>query len=43
MNWVRWLIVALSIVLVLALLAYARGDRQRGGEVEASGFATVVL
>jgi hypothetical protein len=44
MSWVRWLIVALSLVLVLALLGYARGERQRGEEVpESSGVATVVV
>ncbi len=44
MSWVRWLIVALSIVLVLVLVVYARGERQRGEETpESTVIATVVL
>jgi hypothetical protein len=40
---VRWLIVAICLVLVLALLAYARGERQRGEDVpEAVGTIVVV-
>ncbi len=33
-GWVRWLIVAVCVVLVVLLIAYARGERQRG-ETEA--------
>jgi hypothetical protein len=38
----RWLIVALCVVLVVLLLAYARGERQRGQDVpEASAIVLV--
>jgi hypothetical protein len=41
-SWIRWLIVAIAIVLVLALIGYARGERQRGQDVpEASGVVLV--
>lgn len=43
MSWVRWLIVALSIVLVLALVAYARGERQRGEDTAESTAVTAVV
>ena len=39
----RWLIVMVCVVLVVLLLAFARGERQRGEDVpEASGIAHVV-
>ncbi len=34
-DWVRWLLVGLAVVLVLALLAYGRGER-REAELETS-------
>jgi hypothetical protein len=38
MSGVRWLVVLVCVVLVLALLVYARGDRQRGTDTpEAHG------
>jgi hypothetical protein len=38
MSGFRWLIVVICVVLVLVLLAFARGERQRGEETpEASG------
>ena len=41
-GWVRWLIVAIAIVAVLAMIGYARGERQRGQDVpEASGVVLV--
>ena len=39
MSWVRWLIVVIAVVLVVALIGYARGDRQRGTEVPVSSAA----
>jgi len=42
-DWVRWLIVGIAVVLVLALIGYARGERQRGEDVpEAYGGAVMV-
>ena len=39
----KWLIVALCVVLIVLLLAYARGDRQRGEDVPvASGSVLIV-
>jgi hypothetical protein len=39
----RWLIVALCVVLLVLLLSYARGERQRGEDVPvASGSVLVV-
>lgn len=43
MSWLRWLIVALCVVLVLGLFAYARGERQRGETEPASSAATLYL
>jgi hypothetical protein len=38
----RWLIVALCVVLLVLLLTYARGERQRGQDVpEASAMVLV--
>ena len=33
MSGIRWLIVALCVVLVVLLVANARGERQRGTDV----------
>jgi hypothetical protein len=42
-DWVRWVIVGIAVVLALALISYARGERQRGQDVpEAYGGAVVV-
>jgi hypothetical protein len=39
----KWLIVGLCVVLIVLLLAYARGERQRGEEVPVvSGVVLVV-
>jgi uncharacterized membrane protein YqhA len=38
---VRWLIIAVCVVLVVVLIAYARGDRQRG-ETEAAALVSTV-
>ncbi len=40
-DWVRWVLIGLAVVLVIALLAYARGERQRG-DVEPEASATVI-
>lgn len=38
------MIVILSVVLIVVLLSYARGERQRGEDVtEASGITAVVV
>jgi len=42
-DWVRWLVVGVALILVLALVAYARGERQRGDiETAAHSIALVV-
>lgn len=38
----KWLIVGLCVVLIVLLLAYARGERQRGEEVPVAGAVLVV-
>lgn len=39
----RWLVVAVCVALVILLLTYARGERQRGEDVpEASGVHLVL-
>jgi hypothetical protein len=38
----KWLIVALCVVLVVLLLAYARGERQRGEEVPVASGSVLV-
>ena len=40
---VRWLIVTLCVVLVVLLLAYARGERQRGEEVPETSAIVLVM
>jgi len=40
-GWVRWLIVAVCVVLVVLMVAYARGERQRGETEAATGVTTV--
>lgn len=40
-GWVRWLIVAVCVVLVVLLIAYARGDRQRGETESAAAVSAV--
>jgi hypothetical protein len=43
MSGIRWLVVVVAVVLVLALLVFARGERQRGEQVpEASGVVLVL-
>jgi hypothetical protein len=41
-DWVKWVIVALGLVLILALLAYARGERQRGEPVSTRSTVTIL-
>jgi len=41
-GWLRWLIVAVCLVLVVAMIAYARGERQRGDSESAATVLTVV-
>ncbi|MGH8951793.1 MAG: hypothetical protein ACRDX9_10235 [Acidimicrobiia bacterium] len=41
-DWVRWLVIGVALVLVLALVAYARGERQRG-EVEPTAHSVTLL
>ncbi|HXV72279.1 MAG TPA: hypothetical protein VEB69_12885 [Acidimicrobiia bacterium] len=36
MSWVRWLIVVVAIVLIVAFVGYGRGERQRGQDVPES-------
>ena len=40
-DWVRWLLVGLGLVLVLAMVVYARGERQRG-DVQSEASADVI-
>jgi uncharacterized membrane protein YqhA len=40
-GWVRWLVIAVCVVLVVVLIAYARGDRQRGETESAAAVSTV--
>ena len=40
-GWVRWLILAVCVVLVVVMIAYARGDRQRGETESAAAVSTV--
>jgi len=40
-GW-RWLVVAVCLVLVVAMIAYARGERQRGETESAAPVLTVV-
>jgi hypothetical protein len=43
MSGIRWLVVVACVVLVLLLIAFARGERQRGEQVpEASGVVLVL-
>ena len=42
-SWVRWLIVVIAIVLIVALIGYARGERQRGEEVPVTAGPVLVM
>ena len=42
MNAWRWLVIAACLVLVVAMIAFARGDRQRGETESAAPVLTVV-
>lgn len=42
-SWVRWLIVVIAIVLVIVLIGYARGERQRGEEVPVTAGPVLVM
>lgn len=39
----KWLVVALCVVLVVLLLVYARGERQRGEEVPVTSGTVLVV
>ncbi|HEU4319669.1 MAG TPA: hypothetical protein VFS66_06270 [Acidimicrobiia bacterium] len=42
-GWVRWLVVAVAVVLIVVLVGYARGERQRGEEVPVTGQPVLVV
>jgi len=42
-GWVRWLVVAVAVVLIVVLIGYARGERQRGEEVPVTAAPALVV
>jgi len=42
-DWGRWLLVAIALVLILALVVYARGEQQRGDSGSATSSVTLDL
>ncbi len=42
-EWVKWLVVAIAVVLILGLISYARGDRQRGEDVPVESSGSVLV
>jgi hypothetical protein len=42
-NGVRWMIVAVCVVLLIVLIGYARGDRQRNEPVPVATEVTAIF
>jgi hypothetical protein len=42
-DWARWLLIGLAVLLVIALVAYARGERQRGDVVPEASAAVIAV
>jgi len=42
-DWMRWLVVAIAVVLIVVLVGYARGERQRGEDVPVTAAPALVV
>ncbi len=42
-DWVRWLLIGVAVLLVIALVAYARGERQRGEVTPETSAAVIAM